>query len=185
MIAPILLALAQSDAAPTRTQSYLAWLVTPGGHLQFGLDLVERGPGTWQAFLVNGEERIDVPRVVREGDQLRLEMPHYDSRIVATVSKPKGEELTGTWEKRRGADSTAHLDFHAQSLPASWNWEDPPEHLRGPDVTGRWAVTFEGGEPSIAVLEQRGSRLVGTFLTPTGDFRYLAGGVKSIPVGKY
>ena len=45
-----------------------------------------------------------------------------------------------------------------------------------PDVAGRWAVDFEQDEePAVAVFRQDGRNLAGTFLTATGDYRYLAG----------
>lgn len=47
------------------------------------------------------------------------------------------------------------------------------------DINGRWAVTFAGDSTnegnSIAEFSQNGEKLEGTFLTPTGDYRYLEG----------
>jgi len=46
------------------------------------------------------------------------------------------------------------------------------------DVTGAWDVVFRdetGASPARAELRQEGPRLLGTFLTPTGDYRYLEG----------
>ncbi|NOT32376.1 MAG: TlpA family protein disulfide reductase [Planctomycetes bacterium] len=185
MIAALIFALAQVDGALPETQAYTAWLVCPGGHIRFGLELARTGPETWRAFLVNGEERIEVPRVERKGDQLLLDMPHYDSRITATVSEPSGSALTGTWEKRRDREKVAQLPFHARVLSSTGPWRTPSEQtpLSGADVTGRWTARFEGeDETSIAVLRQDGSRLTGTFLTPTGDYRFLVGGVQATPV---
>ncbi len=43
-------------------------------------------------------------------------------------------------------------------------------------VAGRWSVRFEKSkDPAVAVFEAAGDTLTGTFLTTTGDFRYLAG----------
>ncbi|MEM1136754.1 MAG: TlpA disulfide reductase family protein [Bacteroidota bacterium] len=54
---------------------------------------------------------------------------------------------------------------------------DKPEPIT--DVTGNWQVNFlnEVGDPDIAigVFEQKGLQVTGTFLTPTGDYRYLEG----------
>ena len=55
---------------------------------------------------------------------------------------------------------------------------DGPAESGAPDVTGRWAVTFaDGGKntPAIGELKQTGRIVTGTFLTPTGDHRFLAG----------
>ena len=49
------------------------------------------------------------------------------------------------------------------------------------DITGRWEVTFaeDDGTGSFAIgeFDQQGARVTGTFLTPKGDYRYLAGEV--------
>jgi len=50
------------------------------------------------------------------------------------------------------------------------------------NISGRWATSFAAanrpGEPAIAEFVQKGNTLTGTFLTPTGDYRYLEGIVK-------
>jgi hypothetical protein len=47
------------------------------------------------------------------------------------------------------------------------------------NVSGRWAVEFATDTAtratSIAEFRQNGNRLEGTFLTPTGDYRFLEG----------
>jgi peroxiredoxin len=49
------------------------------------------------------------------------------------------------------------------------------------DVTGRWEVVFTDSDgkqtQAVGEFDQQGSRVVGTFLTPTGDYRYLEGNV--------
>ena len=44
---------------------------------------------------------------------------------------------------------------------------------------GRWEVTFAGDDPPLNVavgeFSQQGNHITGTFLTPTGDYRYLEG----------
>jgi hypothetical protein len=86
VIASLVLALVQSagSAPQPELRVYEAWLTTPGGPLRFGLELGTE-PGRPTAFLVNGAERIAVPRVELDGEQVLLELPHYDARIRATV----------------------------------------------------------------------------------------------------
>jgi peroxiredoxin len=48
------------------------------------------------------------------------------------------------------------------------------------DFSGKWEVNFEGPERSkqaIGLFNQKGKNVEGTFLTPTGDYRFLAGNV--------
>ena len=57
----------------------------------------------------------------------------------------------------------------------------PGENPPAVDVSGRWAVTFVQDDgtttPAVGEFDQVGSTLTGTFLTPTGDYRFLAGDV--------
>ena len=187
MLPALLLALAPLQESLPRT--YHAWLDTPGGALGFGLELEPHGAG-WTAFLRNGEERLQVPQVVFDGEQLLLDLPHYDSRIrarvVAEVRVPQGPQagwvvassgsgLEGVWEKRRGPESTARVPFFAtQPLQPAFDHRKEPV----PSLAGRWAVRFAtDDQPSVAVFSAGPGtgELRGTFLNATGDYRYLSG----------
>ena len=159
-----------------------AELSSPGGPLAFGLDL-RKVDGAWAAWLVNGEERIPVPSVEWSGRSLRLDIDHYDARIHA-APRLDGDRmvLEGMWTKRTGLDDWSRMTFRATS-------PDPqPAHAAGPaspsaassapeeSVAGRWRVDFASDEqPAVGVFEQVGDELRGTFLTTTGDYRYLSG----------
>ena len=50
------------------------------------------------------------------------------------------------------------------------------------NISGRWQVTFSQSKKdglSVAEFRQQGNKLTGTFLNPTGDYRYLEGVVSS------
>jgi hypothetical protein len=66
------------------------------------------------------------------------------------------------------------LPVKAQADPGYRFSADPQAEI---DVTGRWEVVFtddEGNETqAVGEFDQQGSVLSGTFLTATGDYRYL------------
>ena len=154
-----------------------AWLDSPGGELPFGLELRTNGDQL-EAFLTNGVERARITRVERDGTRLTLSIEPYDSRIEAELSAD-GRRLDGRWEKTGGRGKISGLDFHAV----------PGEHPRftpiavAPDagaleyLYGRWAVQFASeDEPAVGIFETHPDGVVlGTFLTTTGDYRYLEG----------
>ncbi|HRD38300.1 MAG TPA: TlpA family protein disulfide reductase, partial [Bacteroidia bacterium] len=51
------------------------------------------------------------------------------------------------------------------------------------DFTGRYEVTFNAGTSdaykAVGIFKQSGSKVTGTFLTETGDYRYLEGAVQN------
>lgn len=148
-----------------------AWLVSPGGNLPFGLELVSGDDG-WTATIINGPERVPIPVVKMAGRRISLEMPHYDSRIQARVNSD-GTKLVGHWSKRRGLDRWTRMPFEALiGSPVPFRESPRP-------FFGRWLAHFSlTDDPAVAVLEAGPEDSVyGTFLTTRGDYRYLAGGV--------
>lgn len=166
-------------ALQAETRFYHGCLETKDGpYLGFSFELTHADDGSWSAFLINGEERIEVPRVVMDGSKLLLDMPHYDSRIVAEVVS-EGGRLVGTWEKRRSATEVARVPMpHAScefgcTMGSAGSTSDSTGKY-----AGRWAVRFETDESTaVAVFAELPpyNKVRGTFLTTTGDYRYLSG----------
>lgn len=164
-------------------ESFHASLETDGGPLHFGLELEpQAGAKGFRAYLINDPERIPVEHVEWDGNSLTLEIPHYDSKIEA---RRQGGELRGTWSKVRGKDKLAVVGFRA--VPTSKKGaHSKPIAARAPhlskNIAGRWAVDFETDDlPAVGVFEQeKDSGLArGTFLTATGDYRFLSGSVEA------
>lgn len=157
-----------------------AWLDCPGGDLPFNFTL-EGVPGAYTVSLLNGSEKIPVTEFsATVAKDVRLGFPHYDSEIIAKTGI-EGARLDGTWRKRRGPNTWVEMPFHATSGQAG---RFPPGgegfELDAAAWTGRWSVQFAGSpDPAVGNFFVRADDLAqGTFLTTTGDYRFLAGRVK-------
>ena len=170
---------AGSAPAEIAVGRWRAWLESPGGELPFHLDLEED-----RAALINGTERIPIPAITLEGRDLALHLPHYAAVVRARASED-GRSLEGEWRKRSGPDREAVLPFRARfgnaprfrpPSPAPPT-EPPPPPRPAFDPSGRWRVQFAADEDHAVALFRRldDGTLHGTFLTTTGDYRYLAG----------
>ena len=126
-----------------------------------------------------GEERIAVPAVRLEEGSVVFDIDHYDSAITAAVSDG-GRRLSGEWQKRSGADSWARLPFEATAGAAPRFGPAEEAGSEGHALTGRWAVDFSSSEdPAVAELVvAKDGTASGTFLTTTGDYRFLAGSLE-------
>ena len=155
-----------------------AWLDSPGGDMPFGLDFTEAAEGGWRVEIVNGSERISVPRVEEKDGAVLLAMEHYDSRIRAALSAD-GKRLDGEWEKRRGPDAWGRMPFHA-AAGAAPRFAPEDGTAATTDLTGHWAVDFASDElPAVGIFAGGpGTEVTGTFLTATGDYRFLAGNMQ-------
>ena len=154
-----------------------AWLDSPGGRLPFGIEFVGGRTGL-RAFLVNGIERIEVERVEVRGRQVVLSIEHYDSAIEAELDDA-GSDLDGRWWKTAGPGKISELPFHARAGSRP-RFEADEAFAAGDDartIDGRWAVQFETHDTlAVGVFEAvEEDSVSGTFLTATGDYRYLAG----------
>lgn len=165
-----------------------AWLGSPGGDLPFQLEVQQNSKeppaATWQAWVHNGSERIEIPVVRWEEDTrlLVLEMPHYDSRLQATVSID-GKEMDGRWRKRRGLEKWADMAFHARhygaEAPRFLPSQKHPGQVERPSspIDARWWIQFSSSKDlAVGVFAETDAGAVqGTILTTLGDYRFLAG----------
>jgi thiol-disulfide isomerase/thioredoxin len=127
-------------------------------------------------FLRNAEEKITVEDITMQADSIRIRMPLFDSEIAAVHDK---NGLRGVWIKHL-ADSDQRFAFQAIH-GEDFRFEKHPAPARY-NAGGRWAVLFQDpktGDSTACVGEfvQHGNRLTGTFLHPTGDYRFLEGEV--------
>lgn len=160
-------------ADPVASGPWRATVQLPGGELPFELEL-EPGSDGWRATVVNGAERIDVPKVIVDDERLELLFPAFNTRIEARRDRA-GYAGELTLVKRGGKEQVMPFAARPGAAPRF-------ERDHGPaagSVDGRWAVTFvddEGNESeAVAEFTQHGDRVTGTFLTPLGDYRFLAG----------
>jgi peroxiredoxin len=166
---------ARVEPGEFKTGRWSAKVTVPGGDIRFAV-VLSNEDGAYVATLVNGDERLRIGQVSAVGDKLTLFFPAFNSTIEATLD---GGVLTGTLTlvKRGGVEQV--MPFRAEYAEGLAFSIDGPVPVV--DLTGRWDVTFlsEDGGTTNAVGEfvQTGLKLNGTFLTPTGDYRYLSGSV--------
>lgn len=124
--------------------------------------------------IFNSEERFVVNEITQKGDSIFIQMPLFDSEIKGIINDNK---IEGVWIKHL-ADKDAVMTFTAQ---AGIDWRIKKDVAKSKlSVSGKWATTFISADKvdtTIAVGEftQTGEKLIGTFLTSTGDYRYLEG----------
>ena len=124
----------------------------------------------------NGEERFRVDEIQITNDSVIIQMPLFESEIRAAIV---GKKLSGKWIKHL-KDSSSEMQFAA--VPdASWRFFNTDVATKF-NLTGRWSTTFlsqDKKDTTIAIGEfkQEGTKLTGTFLTTTGDYRFLEGTV--------
>jgi len=146
-----------------------------GAEIPFNFEVTDSAE---QKFLdiINGKERFRVNEISTLSDSVIIQMPLFDSEIRATL---KNETLSGRWIKHYG-DSDEVLQFNAKKGD-SWRFFKV-NTTSNASISGRWSVTFntlnnKGSYASVGEFSQENGRIFGTFLTSTGDYRFLEGTV--------
>ena len=147
-----------------------------GTEIPFNFEIKDSA-GTRHLDILNGRERLRVDEISINSDSVNIRMPLFNSEIKAVLNK--NGNLYGKFI-RHLADRDVEMSFSAQPN-VSWRFFNTRVEPRY-NVDGRWSVTFatqDGKDTTIAVgeFEQNGSKVTGTFLTRTGDYRFLEGGV--------
>lgn len=122
----------------------------------------------------NAEERILVKEVLQEGDSICAKMPIFDSEFCLKMNQ-NGKQLTGIWFNHARKDKNK-LPFVAELVGKQADKNTKTSF----SVTGKWEVHFSPEKPdettpAIGEFIQKGNRITGTFLTETGDYRFLEG----------
>lgn len=124
-------------------------------------------------YVMNGEERLLVDSISVIKDSVLIYMPFFDSHFRTRLDQQGN--LEGVWIKRTG-EKQQSMPFRAlYNQKHRFRVDARPKQ----NITGRWAVQFTGANGkirnAIGEFQQKGSRLTGTFLTASGDYRYLEG----------
>ncbi|MBT8400241.1 MAG: TlpA family protein disulfide reductase [Rhodothermia bacterium] len=168
------------EPEPLRTPDWVEgrWrvaLTVPGGELPFMMNVAQRDG--LAATIVNGEERITTRDVGLLGNRVVIDLNVFNSTIDARLEQ---NGLVGTVSIVREGGRQQVIPLRATK--GTDNRFPDLGITPTVDVTGRWEVVFrtKSGErtPAVGEFKQNGSLLLGTFLTKTGDYRYLAGDVQ-------
>jgi thiol-disulfide isomerase/thioredoxin len=148
-----------------------ATLLLPAGELPFKLSIQEKSHQL-VAYIYNGDEEIELTEISQKNDSLFLKLPVFDSEIKIHVS---GETMSGVWINNT-RKTNAVIPFEAKKNKSFRFFENPVATAQLP---GKWEVHFSPGTKdssfAIGLFSQKGSYLSATFLTTTGDYRFLEG----------
>ncbi len=151
--------------------------------LTFNFEL-KNTTGNWKMTIVNGIEQIVVDEVVLKSDSLFIKMPVFDSefKCALVASDRKGDDsntMKGVWinharKNKNIIPFTAYvcapickdeIEMSEEHFSASGNWEC--DFSPGTKDASKAKGVFSQPIPSKPIL--------GTFLTETGDYRFLSG----------
>lgn len=137
--------------------------------LPFNFEILKDN-GTYKVNLINAEETLELDEINIVGDSLFIRLHIFDIDLKAKIDDNK---LNGYYIKN-------YKENYKLPFTAVYNKSGRFDAPKGTDVfDGKWQTMFveEDGKtyPAIGVFKQEGDLMKGTFLTETGDYRYLEG----------
>ncbi|SNC66781.1 Peroxiredoxin [Hymenobacter gelipurpurascens] len=179
-------------ASPLSAGTWRGVLSTQGQEIPFLFDVATDG-GKPTVTLRNGEERLKLDEISTAGDSTTIRLGVFDAALVV---RPNGtDKLKGAWVKYDGKEPY-RVAFSASKASASqdlFTGGTKKAEVYGDlkqGATFRTEFKDDEGEtyPAVGIIQQDstgGSGITGTFLTTTGDYRYLAGNLVTKADGEH
>ncbi len=139
----------------------MLYSVTPEGKMQFEV--------------MNADEKILITEIEREGDTLEFKFPVFSSEVEAII---RNDSLVGSYYPKGKATGTAYKFYAVAGIADRFPWFTEKAAF---DISGRWRIVENPGTPDSSIVigefKQTDSKVIGTILDPSGDYRFLEGKV--------
>jgi thiol-disulfide isomerase/thioredoxin len=146
-------------------------IALPEQELPFNFDVEKDKGGKYRIYLINAGERLELDSIVTKGDSVYIPMHIFDAQI---AGKFTDTSIEGVWTKNYAEDYNIPFKaVHGQE----YRFESRNQNANT-NMSGKYAIRFADRPDSlisVGIFEQQGSKLTGTVLTRTGDYRYLEG----------
>lgn len=164
------------------TLYFHAVLKTPGGNLPFQMKFYySEKLNSQSGEIQNGKEAIPFSISAKTGDSISIRLPVFNTEIIST-SPVHSNKLSGYWRdySRQG---NYVLPFSAEKVSGKnmYRFFEKPLPPKT-NISGRYDAVFideSSVDSTVGIFEQTGNYLTATFLSTTGDYRFLEGQVSA------
>jgi peroxiredoxin len=123
-------------------------------------------------FLINGPERLEVGKLQSRQDSFVVDLLSFNAELVFKMNPKK---ISGYWKKLDALDYQIALQGEKVSQPKFRTSSPRP-------FGGKFEVEFIKPDGSrylaLGIFSTQKDQILGTFLTSSGDYRYLAGAME-------
>jgi peroxiredoxin len=153
-----------------------ATMTLPDAKLPFEF-VIDHNDSAYTLTVKNGIEQIPINDIQLVGDSFHISLPIFQSALIGRIQNDT--LLQGQWHNySKGNDYTIPFQAH-YSNASRFNVNTSSSSTT---FSGKWEVTFSKDSSfsckAIGLFQQQGNKLSGTFITETGDYRFLDGNVK-------
>jgi len=133
--------------------------------------------------IINGKEKIKLSEYTLVGDSIQLPFPLFNTLLIFKANS--STSMNGRWVNLNKSNYSIPFSASYYSRSLKRKEKRNRKNLNNKahtSLTGKWEVAFTAGKdtsyPALGIFEQSNTSITGTFLTETGDYRFLQGIVK-------
>lgn len=156
--------------------SWLFTMTRQGGLPVYTIAELHEYNGQWELVFINDTERLNVQTVQLSRDSLIFSMPVFETQF--RLALQGDEHLVGSMTK---SISTGQQVWQVEATYGAERRIPAAKGGTTVNLSGRWAMEFQRADgswrPAVGELTQVGSKLTGTIINPSGDYRFLEGEV--------
>lgn len=146
-----------------------------GTDVPFNFEVKGRTAATGKVYLLNGEEHFETGRPSQKGDSLFIPFDQFDNELALRIGD---KQLSGVLRKKDLSGKAIPIDA---TFGQAYRFADTGEKPAA-DISGKYSVLSKARngeeEKKVGLFKQKGNRLYATFMSITGDSRYLEGVVQ-------
>ncbi len=161
----------QKPTVELKTGNWRGVIALQGQKLPFNFEITKESEH-YLVYLRNAEEKLLQDEISIIGDSVMITMLIFDIDLKAKIN---GDKLEGYYIKNYDPDFK--LPFTA-TFGEDFRFVDSAKETM--NFSGKYQLQFKSEKesyPAVGVINQNGNKVTGTFITPTGDYRYLQGNV--------
>jgi len=146
-----------------------------GTDVPFNFEVKGKTVATAKVYLLNADEHFETGRITQKGDSLFVPFDQFDNELALKID---GKKLSGVLRKKDLSGRVTPVDAE---FGQNYRFADNGEKPIG-DISGTYDVVFKSRagteEKKVGLFKQTGAKLTATFMSITGDSRYLEGVVQ-------
>ena len=126
--------------------------------------------GSLKGKLLNGGETLALDGMIKDDNTFVLDIAAHYSKLEGKI---KGNKITGNW-MRTNKENFA-IPFSGGRTKSQSLYSEYTNHATSINLSGKWKIKLDEDKYGLGLFSQEGSRVQGSILTETGDYRFLDG----------
>lgn len=142
--------------------------------LPFNFTVMKDSSGGYDAYLKNAGEELLLDEISFANDSVNMVLHVFDAQLRAAVTE---NSLNGFFTLNY--NTAVKIPFKA-TFGEDFRFQPTDNIKTTTDFSGKYEVVFVNEidtTQSVGIIEQKGNYATGSFLTTTGDYRFLEGGI--------